>query len=320
MRKLVSIIILAVILVGLIVYKDQILSEFYNLGEKSKEKVGQLIDEEIKQPISDAVQKKIDETFEKVKESITGESASKDNFTAAEPLRFKSVEAPAKTELSKIEVFALTNVERVINGNLPVLLPNSKLDEIARLRLEDMFQKQYFEHVSPSGESASTEAKVVGYEYATIGENIALGNFGSDKKLVTAWMNSPGHRANILSTKFTQLGIAVKEGIYEGEKTWIAVQIFAKPISACPAVSQSLKAEIDNQKSQLAQLQTKADALKSEIENQDPKTKEEVRIYNQKVEQYNALAAQINVLIAETKVDIETYNTQINAFNVCIAG
>ena len=320
MKKLFLAVMALALLFGLFVYKDEVLNSFSVLGQKSKEKVGQLIDEEVKQPISDAVQKKIDETFDKIKESIVGDEATKETVVSPMPLRFASEKSAPKTELSKTEVFAWSNVERVKNGNLPILLPDSKLDEIARFRLEDMFQKQYFDHVSPSGESASTEARVVGYEYATIGENIALGNFGSDQKLIEAWMNSPGHRANILSVKFQKLGVAVGEGVFEGEKTWLAVQIFAKPLSSCPVVSQTLKNEIDTEKSKLTELQTQADALKTSLENQDPQTKEEVKVYNQKVEGYNTLVAQINVLIAEVKSDIQTYNNQINSFNLCIAG
>ncbi len=317
MKKLFLVAVALALLFAFFVYKDEVLNSFSILGQKSKEKVSQIIDEEVKQPISDAVQKKIDETFDKIKESITGDETAKENFVAPKPLRLKTESTPAKTELSKTEVFAWTNVERVKNGNLPILLPDSKLDEIARLRLEDMFQKQYFEHISPSGESVSTEANFVGYKYATIGENIALGNFGSDQKLIEAWMNSPGHRANILNTKFQKLGTAVGEGVFEGEKTWLAVQIFSKPLSACPAVSQTLKNEIDTEKSKLTELQTQANTLKADLESQDPQTKEEVKVYNQKVEEYNALVAQINVLIAEVKSDIQTYNSQINS---CIAG
>lgn len=318
MRKIFIVLISLFFLVGLFVYKDQILNLLSDLGERSKEKLSQAIENEIKRPISEAVQRKIDETFDKIKESVVGES--KEIISAPEPLRYKTEATLTRTELSKDSTFALTNVERVKNGNLPVLLPATKLDQIARLRLQDMFDKQYFEHVSPSGESASTEAKVVGYEYATIGENIALGNFGSDQNLVTAWMNSPGHRANILSNKFTHLGIAVGEGIYEGEKTWLAVQIFAKPLSACPAIDQNLKNGIETDKIKLAELQIEADTLKTDLESQNPKTKNEVESYNAKVESYNALVAEINLLIAKIKADIEIYNSQVNSFNFCIGG
>lgn len=319
------------ILFVLIFYKDQVLDSFSVLGWKAKTKLTETIDEELRQPISNAIQTKIDETFDHLKETLTGEDSNKE-LTSAKPLRFQTEAVAVKTQLSKPETFAWTNVARVKNGNraqaeqssydgnLPILLPSPKLDQIAKLRLEDMFEKQYFEHISPSGESASTEAKLVVYEYATIGENIALGNFGSDEKLVEAWMNSPGHRANILSSKFTELGIAVKEGVFEGEKTWIAVQIFAKPLAACPAVSAALKNEIDSQKNRLSDLQREAAILKADIESQDPETKEEVRNYNEAVEKYNALAAEINLLLAETKSNVETYNQQINAFNLCIAG
>jgi len=320
MKKLFLIAIALTLLLGIFVYKDEVLNSFSALGQKSKEKLNQTIDEEIKQPLADAVQKKIDETFDKLKESLTGEATPAQNQTPSKPLRLETPGTSSETELSKNGIFAWTNVERVRNGNLPVYFPDTKLDEIARLRLEDMFQKQYFDHVSPSSESASTEAKVVGYEFASIGENIALGNFGSDEKLVKAWMNSPGHRANILHSNFQKLGVAVREGIFEGEKTWLAVQIFAKPLSVCPLVNENLKNKIDTEKAKLSDLQIQADVLRSDIESQNPQTKEEVNAYNQKVETYNSIVAQINALLAEIKSDIETYNHQINLFNTCVAG
>ena len=62
---------------------------------------------------------------------------------------------------------------------------------------------------------------------------------------MTAWMNSPGHRANILNPHFQEIGVAVGKGMYEGHETWIAVQSFGMPLSACPASDANLKIKID---------------------------------------------------------------------------
>jgi uncharacterized protein YkwD len=155
--------------------------------------------------------------------------------------------------LTEAGVLEFTNSER-INAQLKTFTSNQKLSDIAERRLQDMFAKQYFEHVSPEGTSASTEADVVGYEYVSIGENIALGNFDNDQVIVQAWMDSPGHRANILSPKFTEIGIAVGRGEFEGKATWIGVQIFGKPLTACPAVSATLRKSIEADENKIESL------------------------------------------------------------------
>ena len=160
--------------------------------------------------------------------------------------------------LTNLGVFALTNKERVLVGKNK-LSPNSNLDTIAKKRMNDMFARGYFEHVSPLGQSASSVAEEVVYEFITIGENIALGNFADDAVLVKAWMDSPGHKANILSSKYTELGISVGKGIYKGRQTWIGVQIFAKPLSACPAIDANLKKEIESKTAII-------DSLKNQIQ------------------------------------------------------
>jgi uncharacterized protein YkwD len=92
-----------------------------------------------------------------------------------------------------------------------------------------MFENQYFAHESPTGEKVSDLAKKFGYDFLLIGENLAMGNFSSDEDLVLAWMESPGHRENILNEKYQEIGVAVKKGIFEGKEVWIAVQHFGLP-------------------------------------------------------------------------------------------
>src|SRR6185369_15716694 len=119
-------------------------------------------------------------------------------------------------------------------SGLPALKENALLDKAAKKKLDDMFAQQYFEHINPQGKGPSDLAKSVGYDYIAIGENLALGNFKNDAELVQAWMDSPGHRANILNKQYTEIGVAVGQGTYEGKKTWLAVQEFGRPTSSCP--------------------------------------------------------------------------------------
>ena len=215
-------------------------------------------------------------------------------------------------------VLKWTNIQRDRTESLPPLAQNDLLDKIATERLEDMFSKQYFEHQSPKGIGASDVAKETGYEYISIGENIALGNFKNDQVLVQAWMDSPGHRANILNSSYTQIGIAVKKGVYKERETWMGVQIFARPLSDCPQTDLNLKAEIEKIKDQIASLENSASTLREEIENMNPTSRQDVKAYNRKIDEYNKIIKDINAFIETQKNLILEYNNQIDALNRCV--
>ncbi len=214
-------------------------------------------------------------------------------------------------------VFNYTNIRRQENGLSP-FSSDTDLNQIARLRLDDMFANQYFEHVSPLGKSASSEAEVVWYEYISIGENIALGNFKDDETLVTAWMNSPGHRANIVSEKFTELGVAVKRGMYEGRETWIAVQIFARPLSECPSIDSNLKIQIENTNRSIEENERELSIRKTELDRMERERGQNRAEYEKAVGEYNKLVEETNILIDKVKSLVFTYNIQVRAFNTCI--
>ncbi|MDO8523540.1 MAG: CAP domain-containing protein [bacterium] len=239
----------------------------------------------------------------------------KKEISAPVPLR-SSRTTPAVV-LTKAGVIERTNIERRNNGGLPALTGNTKLNAAAQAKLKDMFAKQYFEHVSPSGVGPGDLVEAQGYDYILSGENLALGNFAGDQDLVTAWMNSPGHRANILNNRYQEIGVAVGKGMFEGRETWLAVQEFGMPISACPSPDKALKVSIDDEENTLTFLKNSVNALKSELEAGDPKTRKEFSEYNQKVDEYNALAKQINELIDALKIMVNNYNAEVQAFNIC---
>ena len=178
-----------------------------------------------------------------------------------------------------------------------------------------MFAKQYFEHISPQGLDVSDLAEDAGYKFIEIGENLALGNFLNDETLVQAWMDSPGHRENILNSNYKEIGVAVLKGTYQGKTTWMAVQHFGRPLSDCPQIDTTLKQKIKSSKVLLNQMNTELDAKRKELEQAGRSDPE----YNQKVEQYNKLAGEYNKLAEETKQLLEDYNSQINNFNKCVS-
>ena len=220
------------------------------------------------------------------------------------------------TILVKSKIIAQTNMQRFDNGMLPPLSENAKLNAAALVKANDLFKNQYFEHVSPSGVDPGTLVKNAGYEYIVSGENLILGNFKDEAEVVQKWMDCPGHRANILNNRFTEIGVAVIKGTYKGQTVWIGVQEFGLPLSACESPSNTLKAEIDNNKITLDELAVEIDTKKKEID----KTNQNSPQYNQKVDEYNALVNQYNQLAQTTKNLIVQYNNQINNFNGCVEG
>lgn len=109
--------------------------------------------------------------------------------------------------------------------NLPELTYNPLLEEAARLKAEDMVLQGYFAHVSPQGVDPWHWIKKAGYEYEYAGENLAI-NFSDSSDVTKAWMESPGHRANILNGKFTEVGVATVKGHVSGRETVFVVQMF----------------------------------------------------------------------------------------------
>lgn len=103
------------------------------------------------------------------------------------------------------EVIRLVNVERTKQG-LKELKYDWELARVARYKSEDMRDNNYFSHNSPVYGSPFDMMKNFGINYKAAGENIAKGQ-STPEQVVKAWMNSSGHRANILSTKFTHIGV-----------------------------------------------------------------------------------------------------------------
>ena len=103
------------------------------------------------------------------------------------------------------EVIRLVNEIRVQNG-LKALTTNWELSRVARYKSEDMVNNRYFSHNSPTYGTPFQMMRSFGLSYRTAGENIAYGQ-RTPAAVVDAWMNSSGHRANILNASYTQIGV-----------------------------------------------------------------------------------------------------------------
>jgi uncharacterized protein YkwD len=207
-----------------------------------------------------------------------------------------------------------TNAQRSKKG-LPPLKENSKLDTSARLKVQDMIDEGYFEHTSPEGITVSDLGDKVGYSYIVMGENLALGNFSSAAELLDAWMNSPGHRANILNANYEEMGAAAFVGTYQGRTEIFAVQHFGTPKIVCPLIEENLKDQIsalaDTLELQQKGIETTRTKILNEPEN-SPTYEADIATFNKTVDGYNKL-------IALQKQKIADYNKQVVAFNKCLS-
>lgn len=111
------------------------------------------------------------------------------------------------------QVVALVNEQREANELKPLTLSN-ELSDVARAKSQDMHDKNYFSHTSPTYGSPFDMMKEFGISYRSAGENIAMG-YATPEAVVKGWMNSSGHRANILNNSYTQIGVGyVADGHY----------------------------------------------------------------------------------------------------------
>ena len=134
----------------------------------------------------------------------------------------QQAEAPAKTttnnasqSVSEFEkqVVDLTNAERTKAGLKPLEI-HSPLMAVAHAKSADMAKNNYFSHTSPTFGSPFDQIKSAGISYRSAGENIAQGQ-RTPQQVVQAWMDSPGHRQNIMNANYTHIGVGfVEDGYY----------------------------------------------------------------------------------------------------------
>lgn len=306
--KIVIIIILIVLIIlGLafmagIYFKDDVI-KFYNI---------------FNQKVQTQVQNQT-QNFQKTEIGSVISKVSKEVLTST-PLNVGG-STDSKITLLQSKVILETNAQRLENGppaqagNLLPLKENTKLNEAASAKANDLFLKQYFEHVSPTGIDPGQLVQSYGYEYIVTGENLILGNFSSEKEVVQAWMDSPEHRENILNNRYTEIGVAIIKGTYKGETVWIGVQEFGLPLSACTSPSIALKNQIDSNTAQINLLSVQVNESKKQIDSTDPNS----LAYRQMVDDYNKLVGQYNSLADITKGIVVQYNKEVNNFNVCVA-
>lgn len=206
------------------------------------------------------------------------------------------------------EIIDLVNQARK-EKNLKELKKNDKLSQSAQAKALDMKNKNYFQHVSPEGVQPWFFAEKEKYQYKFFGENLAEGFFSANE-VHLAWMNSEGHRKNILSENFSEIGVGIVDFEQNGMKSYLIVQHFGTQLSpeeltpqvVCKKKSKEdclegevklkeVKDAIENQEEIIEEAKdagAKEDDLKEAEENLEKlkDIKKELKVYLEKCEEF----------------------------------
>lgn len=118
-------------------------------------------------------------------------------------------------EITPENVTAMINAHRAEAG-LPPLVLNEKLTRAAESRMQDMIDGEWWDHASPEGTSPFAWLAAADYDYLYAAENLAAG-FETTPVLLEAWLESPGHRANVMGAHYSECGVAIIEGTTRGK-------------------------------------------------------------------------------------------------------
>ncbi|MFC0415268.1 CAP domain-containing protein [Cytobacillus solani] len=202
-----------------IINKDQINNEIQKLMKEYNITWNQANNQIVKQPVQTQAQKPAQTQAQKPAQTQTQKPAQTQTQKPAQTQTQKPAQTqpstPASSSVSAYEqkVLDLTNQERAKNG-VPALKLDVELSKVARAKSADMKAKGYFDHNSPTYGSPFDMMKQFGITYKSAGENIAMGQ-RTPEEVVNAWMNSEGHRKNILNASYTHLGVGyVADGNY----------------------------------------------------------------------------------------------------------
>lgn len=141
------------------------------------------------------------------------------------------------SNISTDSIISLTNQARERNG-LSSLRYNNALAAAAYSKAQHMFANDYWAHIAPDGTNPWYFFKEANYDYLFAGENLAR-DFNDSSGVVDAWLASPTHRDNLLGGRYSEIGVAVVNGVLGGEQTTLVVQMFGAPASNLVAIDSS---------------------------------------------------------------------------------
>ena len=164
-------------------------------------------------------------------------------FSLSDGFLLKTQLIQVQKEITSENIYKLTNDERVKN-NVDTLAYSSLLEKAAMKKAQHMMDNDYWAHESPDGVTPWHWFKAVGYDYDQAGENLAVDFITSDG-VMNGWMNSPTHRANILESEYTEVGVGILEGEFQGKISTLVVQMFGKPKAELASTDVTSKVEIN---------------------------------------------------------------------------
>ncbi|MEK7523837.1 MAG: CAP domain-containing protein [Patescibacteria group bacterium] len=135
--------------------------------------------------------------------------------------------------LNEENIVSLTNAARK-NSRLTALAISPKLEKAADEKAKDILDEQYFAHTSPAGKTPWSFFDSAEYKYLYAGENLGM-HFTTSEAITEGWLASEGHRENILSDTYTEIGVGVAQGRFMGNSTTVVVQMFGKPLAVSPS-------------------------------------------------------------------------------------
>src|SRR3990167_3835487 len=167
------------------------------------------------------------------------------------------------TDMTSEQLLTLLNQKRQENG-LPLLSFSPELAAAAKNKANDMLFKNYWAHNSPDGKTPWEFFKEAGYSYVYAGENLARG-FNTSLDVTNAWMASSSHKANILSSNYSDVGFAVVTGNLGGEDTVLVVEeLGSRTLAALPGLGEkSISTSLNNPKEISAEQKVEASSNKS---------------------------------------------------------
>jgi uncharacterized protein YkwD len=165
------------------------------------------------------------------------------------------------------DILTLVNQAREESGAEP-LVYNEKLALSALDKAQHMKENEYFDHVSPQGLQPWYFAQKRNYEYKNFGENLAEGFFSAES-VHEGWMNSDGHRENILSRKFQEIGVGILDFTENGQKSYLIVQHFGSQLTPEDLVVKTICDKQSMNSTKINKIKQEYQTLKKELENPD---------------------------------------------------
>lgn len=141
------------------------------------------------------------------------------------------------SQIDPDKVIELTNKER-LNAGVTTLKVNDQLNQAALAKAVDMFEHDYWAHISPTGTEPWYFVTQSGYKYQHAGENLAR-DFSNPTDVVKAWMASTTHRQNLLDDRYQDIGVAVMDGTINGVETTLVVQMFGSTPTSVAKIASS---------------------------------------------------------------------------------